>query len=1838
MKKLLYTLLLIFFSSLSFGQWCDVIYVTPSGASSGVAGTPTNPANITYGLTLVTATANQLWLASGTYNISNTLIIPSGVTIEGGFNAATWEKSNGTPSIINRDVNNVLGPPFNALVGLVGNAASNFRLQDLTITVANAPGNQISVYGIYLSGCSNYNITRCTVNTGAGSAGLTGTMGVIGSSGGNGSPGLPAADESSVPAGGAGGIGFSGNNGGNGGSGAKHSPNGTEIGLPGLPGCGGAGGIGGDGPSCGCGIFGTSFNSSCSGSPSASGQPGGIGTVGVAGSIGSAGSIIGGYWVSGGLGANGTNGTSGCGGGGGGGGAGRQQNGPDDVGGSGGGGGAGGDGGTGGTGGSGGGSSFAIFLFTNGIGGIIQDCLLNPGAAGLGGAGGFGGTGGTGGSGGVGGSGFGCAISIGSDGGVGGAGGLGGAGGTGANGVSVALSENGGTPVSNLGISSVPGNPPIITVLNRGCTNSEVIFTATSSGNWNFGSGATPATASGTGPFSVFYSTLGRKTITFSGTTFTDFINIFQITPILPTISPANSNLTAGCPTSFTTSLLGNYYQWYFPSSASVDSVVGTTTQTTPNIYFSTPGTYTVYLYVTTACCGRIKDSTTITIVPSLLNVSMSPSPASVCAGNSLIVTASPSGYMSYQFFINGSSVQIGAGNTFTSSSFLDNDTLNVIVSDGTCFNASSTVVVTVNPIPTVVVPLDTILCDAATTTTTNFTSSPIGATFTWTNDNTAIGLAANGTGNIASFTATNTTTAPILATITVTPTANSCVGTSSTYMITVNPTPTIVVPVNDTVCDGASVSATNYTSTTLGATFAWTNDNTAIGLAANGTGDIASFTATNTTTAPIVATITVTPTANSCIGTPSTYSIIVNPTPTVVVPANDTVCDAALTTTTNFTSPTVGATYSWTNDNTSIGLAANGTGDIVSFTATNTTTAPIVANITVTPSANTCVGTSSTYSITVNPTITVVVPANEIVCDAATTTATNFTSPTAGATFDWINDDTTIGLSASGIGDIASFTATNTTTAPIIANITVTPTANACVGTPSTYTITVNPTPTVVVPIDTIVCDAATVSATNYTSPTTGATYTWTNDNATIGLAASGTGNIASFTATNSTIAPIVANITVTPTANGCIGTSLTYSITVNPLPTPNFTFPNVCFGTITPFTDLSNANGGSLTNWNWDFTNNGSVDNTIQTPTNGYPTAGSYTVELMVETALGCKDSITKIVTINPIPVANFSATSECLNTITQFTDSSTVITGNISSYQWDFADGVGASIVQSPSYLYTAANTYNVSLTVISDSGCINTIVKPVVVFNSPTAAFTTSDVCQNLAANFNSTTSNGNGGTIDQWDWDIDFNGINHTTDYASQNPTNNYATANTYTVELIVTTTDGCSDTITNPITIFPMPNATYSFTDTCFGIANSFTDNSTVSSGTITNWDWSFGNTNTSTTQNPTQLYANDGQYPVTLIVTTNNFCKDTITQTVNVWPLPIVDFTPTEVCLNTPINFINLSTVSLGTNVSFTWNFGDATALNFSQNPMHTYTTDGAFQTELFVTTNHACKDSLTKTVTVHPNPVVSFTTDSFAGCAAVVANFTDNTTINAPSDTNLFTWNWNFGNGTTSTNQDPQGVVFSNNSNTSTALYTVSLTVTAGALYGSCSTTDSVVNMITVYPKPIADFTFSPQQTDIYESEITFIDNSIIASQYLWDLGDGTSSIVPNPVHEYADSGSYVVTLFIENMEGCKDTTQKIVKIDPVFTIYIPNAFTPDGDNLNDYFSVKIYGIVQLQTSIYDKWGELLFESDELEPQWNGTYKNKEVQFDMYVYKVRAKDVFNVWHEYIGKIMLVK
>ncbi|MFN4761487.1 LamG-like jellyroll fold domain-containing protein [Gillisia sp. Q332] len=464
---------------------------------------------------------------------------------------------------------------------------------------------------------------------------------------------------------------------------------------------------------------------------------------------------------------------------------------------------------------------------------------------------------------------------------------------------------------------------------------------------------------------------------------------------------------------------------------------------------------------------------------------------------------------------------------------------------------------VTIKPYPIVNSIENQSVCRNNTIPTIQFSGNVDGAIYQWTNDNTAIGLAASGTGDILSFTATNNSSSIISSQITVTPSGNDCESVPTSFTITVYPEPTVTKPGNLIACNNASVSAINFTGSSVsGTTYKWVNNNLSIGLADSGTGNIPSFTATNTTAAPVTAQVTVTPVANNCEGTPQTFTITVNPTPVVNNTANIVACNNTSISEIAFGGSSVaGTTYKWTNSNSSIGIPTTGSGNIPAFTAINTSNSPVTSNITVTPVANNCEGTPQTFTITVNPTPAVTKPADIMVCDKGTVAATEFSgSSISGTSYNWVNDNLAIGLTGSGTGNIPSFIATNTTTAPITANITVIPVANNCEGTPQIFTITVNPTATVNKPENIVACKSEIISGITFSgSSVTGTTYKWINDNTSIGLAATGNGNILSFAATNTTNSPLTSNLKVTPVANGCEGTPQVFTITVNPETTVN-------------------------------------------------------------------------------------------------------------------------------------------------------------------------------------------------------------------------------------------------------------------------------------------------------------------------------------------------------------------------------------------------------------------------------------------------------------------------------------------------------------------------------------------------------------------------------------------------------------------------------------------------------------------------------------------------------------
>ena len=269
-----------------------------------------------------------------------------------------------------------------------------------------------------------------------------------------------------------------------------------------------------------------------------------------------------------------------------------------------------------------------------------------------------------------------------------------------------------------------------------------------------------------------------------------------------------------------------------------------------------------------------------------------------------------------------------------------------------------------------------------------------------------------------------------------------------------------------------------------------------------------------------------------------------------------------------------------------------------------------------------------------------------------------------------------------------------------------------------------------------------------------------------------------------------------------------------------------------------------------------------------------------------------------------------------------------------------------------------------------------------------------------------------------------------------------------------------------------------------------------------------------------------------------------------------------------------------------------------------------------------------------IYPIPQVNFG-DLQKGCVPMLVSFKDLTVI---TKGNLQSWLWNFGDGYTSSLQNPDHLY--NPMINNPVNYSVSLTVSSDQ---SCVASYTNPNMITLYPLPSAGFTMNPNPASILVPQINFKDLSIgngAIVKWEWSFGDDVYESASNPVHTYLEPGTYKVRLVIVNQYGCVDTTYRTMEVGPEFVFYIPNAFTPDNDSKNDYFFGSGIGIADYRMDIFDRWGNRIFYTTNLSIGWDGKANGGSMaaQQDVYVYVVNIVDVFGEKHKYVGHFTLVR
>lgn len=608
---------------------------------------------------------------------------------------------------------------------------------------------------------------------------------------------------------------------------------------------------------------------------------------------------------------------------------------------------------------------------------------------------------------------------------------------------------------------------------------------------------------------------------------------------------------------------------------------------------------------------------------------------------------------------------------------------------------------------------------------------------------------------------------------------------------------------------------------------------------------------------------------------------------------------------------------------------------------------------------------------------------------------------------------------------------------------------------------------------------------------------------------------------------------------AVGCSGTKTETNLVNIECPVASFSASPKTGCAPLPVKFNSSASTGDPTQWKWNFGDTvdpNSTQSTLQNPEHTYTLPGCYTVRLITINDKGCSDTIISVneVCVGAVPDLKFKANTDavCAGHPVFFTNQSSNVNAQ-TNYSWNFFN-VPPYTVQStsenPTWVYDDTGKKNITL-IACTYGCCDTLtINEMITVYPPVANIT---VVRNCESPYNLTLNGTSSIGADSYLWDFEGGTPSSSTDPIA-NVT--YSASGTYTIKLTVKNNQtGCSFTRVETVQIRKVRADFIAVTTTgCKPFTACLKNASVDASGYA--WlitDSTGAVVSTSTQQEYCPVFNNSGSYNVQLIATDVNGCKDTMVKKDFLKAYGTnVDFTVTPASGCRPVNaqFTDMSGSATTFPVGWKWSFGDPSAGNGNssndQNPSHTYNKAGNFTVTLTIVDNHGCIDSVKKTGAVKSNePNIRFSVDSVF-CLGSSSCFKNNSTGN-----NL-TYQWDFGDGNTSTQAAPCHIY------ASTGYYNVTLSATDA---NGCSATLSDSAAVKIAGQPTADFVADTTHTSCPPLAVTFTNLSKDVNQkatYKWDFGDGSISTQKNPFHIYNTAGIFDVTLITFNEYGCSDT----------------------------------------------------------------------------------------------------
>ena len=1040
--------------------------------------------------------------------------------------------------------------------------------------------------------------------------------------------------------------------------------------------------------------------------------------------------------------------------------------------------------------------------------------------------------------------------------------------------------------------------------------------------------------------------------------------------------------------------------------------------------------------------------------------------------------------------------------------------------------------------------------------------------------------------------------------TVTLNITGGGCLPASSTQTVDVTAGPTAAFTATPQVCGNAPATITFTGVAPANATYNWNFDG-GVATPANGQGPFSVTWAT-----PGTKTVRLTVAVGACVSTEVTQTVVVLPAPTSTFTATPAgVCPGAPVTLTYTGNAPASATFNW---NFAGGTANPNTGAGPISVTWNSSG---VNNVTLQVSDNGCISNTTTVPVTIHAIPTASFTATAGVCPGQNATIT-YTGTAGNNTYAWSFDGGTV---ASGTG--AGPYAVNWSSAGVkTIGLTVT-SAQGCVSTPFTQSVTVNTVPTAdftTTPLGVCVGESITLQHTGQTSP--GSTFIW---NVADGTATPGGTNSAAQDVTFPGDGQRTVSLRVV--ANGCSSSVVTNVVNVFPTPSANFTIPS----TVCPEATIVATYQGSGTanaTYAWNF-NGGSSTGTAAGPyVVSWSTSGLKTVSLVV-TENGCASQpFTQNVTVFVPPTSSFTAaTPVCENEVSQITYTGNA--GPTATYTWTSAGSTPANVTgQGPHSLsWGVAGTYFVSLAV-EENGCLSTTTQiPVVVNPIPNSNFTVSTpICLDGTSDIQ---YSGNAPSNALFDWEFDGG---QSASQIGPGPFNvSWANSGTKTISLKVTSL-GCESIVsTSNITVMPLPVADAGLDQqSCSGA--SVTLGQPPIAGLTYQWSPSTGLTtpNASQTEATRQNNLNQPVDYLYILTVSDGMCSNVDSVIYEVTAPPFVSFeSPQGQCFSS--NSFNFTAVGgFSNSADFIWNFGPNANMISSgvQNPQNiSFGTTGSQTITLQVNDGGCLSNLFSADLLVYPDPTVNFVAELNTGCAPLEVSF-----VNLSSGPSNTFYTWSFGDGSVSTSSDPKYTY------TKHGIFDVVLKARTS---NGCEAIMERSDFVEVYPTPAAMFSLSSTDLFLISPDLT-ITAANSASDSVWYYINGKDTLLgPDHVLTLEDVGVYVIQQFMVNQFGCIDSITRSVRLNSGTQIYVPSSFSPNKDGVNDFF--KVYGeeISDFSIVVFNRWGQQIYASFDLENGWDGTtaLSDEEVQSGVYFYRIKATDKQGFEHLIEGAVTVV-